>query len=714
MNMKKGFVVFFLVVLAGLWLNFGLYGQTKKGKKSVVDTMSVTYLKLYTAAELKKFDELTGGLKMIVKFFSDNLRRAADALNRWDQENGPDHESVFLRGILERLDGNYVRADSLFSTIKNEPAPYSTFGFENVWIQLGHIYQKQGNYEKAIEAYKQGVLADITDTWPLIRIALAYMELNKPEEASEAFYAGLNDIRLEKNILRLFMDVRDIATKEEVAWWDTLKRREDKLEFLRVFWKRRDPNPTNIINERLIEHYRRLEYAQAHFTRSRPPYYDDRGMVYIRWGKPDVRYIGKPRQSIKENETWVYDKIQSGLTIDFVNMGAEFEIRSLLDAADNSAKMQDIIEMFEERSMHHPAYMTIAAKIRTQRDAEISRIKDELRETPWGTGTVNTYQGLLDHATRWLQTNEYRQDDLGGYSFSGRQFFEFDAGAPHLPINFNVATFKSTKNLSRLEYYYVVPFNQMVFTPSISHPDKHYSNLNLILKLYDLKYNELRSIERNYSVTATTGEKESHYFLDQILIDSLTPGKYNLALEIRNNEKDRVGIYQFAVSVRDYSADTLTLSHIEIAQYVEPTLSRDKYVKPKSNLMVVPNPAAGIVKNKPLWIYYEIYNLTLNNEGKSAYQISYSIRMAEGQQSFISTVAGLFSSRRQSGTSTVTEKQGKSVNEKEYIAFDISELPTGIATLEVRVKDLNSGFETTSAINITIIEPEKKFEEKKK
>ncbi len=688
--------------------------QQKKGKKSLIDTMSVHYLKPYAASELMQFEEMSGGLRKIARLFADNLKRANEALNRWDMEMKPDHESIFLRGLLERLDGNYAKSDTLFSKIKNDPDPYRTFGFENIWMQIGTVYIKMEKNEKAVEAFKQGALMDVNDTWPLIRIALAYMDMNKTEEASEAFYAGLNGIQSEKKINSLFIDARDISTKEEKIKWDSLSHKEEKLEYLKIFWKRRDPNPTNAVNERLIEHYRRLSYARSRFSKSRSPFYDDRGMLYIRWGKPDVQFVGQARQSIKENETWVYDKIQSGLALDFVNMGAEYELRSLLDAVNNDAKTQDIIDMFEERSMYHPAYMTIAQKIRTQRDVEKTRIKEEILNTPFGAGSITAYQGLIDHASKWLQTNEYRMDDLGHNTLRGGQYFEFDAGAPHLPINFNVATFKSGKHLSRLEYYYVVPFNQMVFIPSVSHPDKHFTNVNLILRVYDMKYNEIRSIERNYAINATTNEKQTHFFLDQLVIDSLEPGKYNLALDIRNNEKDRVGIYQFMVSVRDYSQDTLTVSNIEIAQYVETTLSRDKYLKPKSNLRVVPNPAAGIVKTKPLWIYYEIYNLTLNNESKSSYQVSYSIKMSETSQSFISAVTGLFSSRQAAGTSTITMKEGKSMHEKEYIAFDVSELPKGIATLDVLVKDLISGHETVSSINITLIEEEeKKLEEKK-
>jgi hypothetical protein len=218
--------------------------------------------------------------------------------------------------------------------------------------------------------------------------------------------------------------------------------------------------------------------------------------------------------------------------------------------------------------------------------------------------------------------------------------------------------------------------------------------------MFDLKYNEIRKTEKEFNVSAGGNELNSFFYVDQ-LDNEIPPGKYVAALEIRNNEKDRVGIYQFVVSVRDYSADTLMVSDIEIAQYVDNTITKEKFVKPKSTLKVVPNPAAGLLKTKPLTVYYEIYNLTLNDDGKSSYQISYSIKMADNPN-FFGKITGVFSGKKEASTSSVTVKEGKSTSEKEYIGFDISELPSGVATLEIKVKDLHSGKESGSSINLTV------------
>ncbi len=58
-----------------------------------------------------------------------------------------------------------------------------------------------------------------------------------------------------------------------------------------AFWVSRDPVLSTSLNERLIEHWRRIAYARKHFRRAGNTVYgtDDRGLIYVRFGKPDRR-----------------------------------------------------------------------------------------------------------------------------------------------------------------------------------------------------------------------------------------------------------------------------------------------------------------------------------------------------------------------------------------------------------------------------------------
>ncbi|MFQ5630031.1 MAG: GWxTD domain-containing protein, partial [bacterium] len=58
---------------------------------------------------------------------------------------------------------------------------------------------------------------------------------------------------------------------------------------IKTFWIEKDPTPTTVLNERLIEHWQRIAYARKNFnkTNSAPYGTDDRGPIYVKYGKPD-------------------------------------------------------------------------------------------------------------------------------------------------------------------------------------------------------------------------------------------------------------------------------------------------------------------------------------------------------------------------------------------------------------------------------------------
>ena len=76
-----------------------------------------------------------------------------------------------------------------------------------------------------------------------------------------------------------------------------------------------------------------------------PPYYDDRGKVYVKYGPPDARHIGKlSMEGIKENESWAYEEsIRKGLTFDFVKKGHSYrEVNDLAEAAPPGVNISSI------------------------------------------------------------------------------------------------------------------------------------------------------------------------------------------------------------------------------------------------------------------------------------------------------------------------------------------------------------------------------------
>ena len=62
-------------------------------------------------------------------------------------------------------------------------------------------------------------------------------------------------------------EVSMIATTEEIAAFNTLRFDEERQAFITNFWLRRDPTPNTAANEFETEFYRRVDFANDHFSR---------------------------------------------------------------------------------------------------------------------------------------------------------------------------------------------------------------------------------------------------------------------------------------------------------------------------------------------------------------------------------------------------------------------------------------------------------------
>ena len=58
---------------------------------------------------------------------------------------------------------------------------------------------------------------------------------------------------------------------------------------IKRFWLERDPTPTSPVNERLLEHWKRIAEARDRYTYTNRSVYgtDDRGVFFVKYGKPD-------------------------------------------------------------------------------------------------------------------------------------------------------------------------------------------------------------------------------------------------------------------------------------------------------------------------------------------------------------------------------------------------------------------------------------------
>ncbi len=82
-------------------------------------------------------------------------------------------------------------------------------------------------------------------------------------------------------------EVGYIISERERDRFRKLEAEEAHEEFIRQFWRLRDPDPSTEINEFEQQHYRRIREANQKFHEGTPGWKTDRGRIYIMHGPPD-------------------------------------------------------------------------------------------------------------------------------------------------------------------------------------------------------------------------------------------------------------------------------------------------------------------------------------------------------------------------------------------------------------------------------------------
>jgi GWxTD domain-containing protein len=181
-------------------------------------------------------------------------------------------------------------------------------------------------------------------------------------------------------------DVAYIITDAERNAFKRLGTDEEREHFIEQFWQRRDPTPDTPRNEFKEEHYRRIAFANEHFSvpAGIPGWKTDRGRIYIMFGPPDeidahpsgVSYRRPAAQGGGETsaypfEDWRYrwiEGIGKDILIDFVDTDKTGEYQMTADPNGKDRSGEQIVSAFA--SDGSARRMTVA--IRPDRTLRIS------------------------------------------------------------------------------------------------------------------------------------------------------------------------------------------------------------------------------------------------------------------------------------------------------------------------------------------------------
>lgn len=512
-----------------------------------------------------------------------------------------------------------------------------------------------------------------------------------PERATRLLYEGLT-YPLEEGLLdSLLADLADIVGERERKAYEQAR---NKGLFFQRLWRSLDPTPATPENERYVEHYQRLDYARKNFAATLSRGYDDRGMIYVRYGPPDDRYLSPASSFTRATESWVYYRLGNA-NFDFVEFGASYRLESdfqkalIAVPADERDRARMIRDLIAPRSELGLAYSRLADEL----DRELQSVDQGLKpfERELVSRLINDYTTSVEQQHEKLPTSAA------------------DLDVEEHPLTFwlSYGRFRLDRHRSRVELYFGVPFRNLVFQPDTS------GTLRSELVNYFRVENSLHDVvledKQTYLVEAASEAAiDTMDYVGQLTL-FLPPDTFRIGFELRNPAGDKRQFYTLRLAVPPVDPLRLAVSDLQFAEVIRPAppirhgTSRG-FVK--GDLYVEPYPYVHVPRSKVLNLYFEIYNLALDDDGRSRYRVEYELVGEKAGSGLLSVLGSInpFGKGEKTSSSTAYDRQGTRRDEAERITFHFSEFKEGVYTLRVRVLDRVSGQMAESARRLRLVE----------
>ena len=225
-------------------------------------------------------------------------------------------ESGILMSVQESANKDFKESEKyLLSALSKD-----TLNYDGI-IKLGLLYERAGKPERGIPLLNRLVRNKKDDKDVHLLLGLLYYKISKMKQSHDEYKLALNMMdKFEKDDFMVNSILFFLGESKSLA--SDIINDENIDDIIESFWKTFDPLFLTEYNERLLEHYSRVAYANLNFSVPSLGLYGwatDMGQTLIRYGDPLNR--ARIRPSIKENgtvnmksELWIYEGMSIAFT----------------------------------------------------------------------------------------------------------------------------------------------------------------------------------------------------------------------------------------------------------------------------------------------------------------------------------------------------------------------------------------------------------------
>ena len=443
------------------------------------------------------------------------------------------------------------------------------------WLAYARMQLELGQVDAAVTSVEHAASLGVDRAAAARTLALVLFNSEHREKAgAAAWYESVQHADADA-LTVLYEDVHALLSKAEATRVEQMDT-EAKREYLRTFWDMRAALGGVPVHDRIAEHYRRLATARKQFWRSarygvpadnqllmrsfgdRP--YDDRGVIYIRHGKPNQ--VIKSYGSDQGNESWLYRG---------------------LDGRDQMLHFAAMQSMSDFDLIHKLPCDANWLSARSPYNANLGRL--------------GVRCSTLD---RLSASAEYRQ-----YAF---EYLATDSDRPaftkDLPFYFDLYTFRGGEGRTSVVAAVAVPVERLQRS-GVALNLAYRVDLSLIL--VDTASRRVIRQDDSVALSATRAFKNDDLFRMHVEV-AVPPSKTTLQRVIVSDPSEPgIGqLYGGPFPIPDYSVGKLMLSDIVLA---EPRVE-GRWRRGNVALALVPT---GRFKGGSFRVFYEIYNIPQNS-----------------------------------------------------------------------------------------------------
>ena len=532
----------------------------------------------------------------------------------------------FIAPLQKYADEDFNEAEKYYlNALKLDSVNYQTI------LKLSLMYDKGNKPEKGIPLLQKLIRINKADKEIHLALGLLYYKTSKLKECFAEYQKAIELMPENEKEDFTFNSVKSLL---QPAYDSVMKDMSDYelRDFIDLYWKVSDPLYITDYNERLLEHYSRVAYANLNFSVSSMNivgWKSNQGEVILRYGEPLNRTRIRPSLGDKVNmktEVWDYN----GFTLGFTDMAQSGNFIFAAPAGE----------------------------------------KD--KTAPQFAGDSQTFM------------NDLRSEYFTHYEpkYEGQKF----------DIVYDVLQFKSSELRNHTDLYIdygLNPIDSLVHNGifNVEH-DAAFFFFNNNSEEQIKKKEHIRSLGSRNIVSTIT---HPILYTNTLHVPAITDSGY-YSLEILRNLDKGVSSNRGRMGIKKFSNIHLDISDIILASRIE-TGHESKFNINRNKISILPNPTKQFMKGAaPIFVYYELYNLKKNSSGLTDYEQEvevkeYSEENGSGLEKTISDIGKFLGFGRGEGISFSSKYQSAEVNPQIHYQLDLSKAKTGKYLITITIID---------------------------